>query len=836
MNAQNVLIGAAVVFVLMRAVCEPKLAPGREIWHRIIEPRPVDVAVLAGVRFVGTASLLIGLGAAIGMCLTWWVESLNPVAMGKVANQEAIDRIRGLLTVFAIAQSALSPLGKLLSVVYVVVFAVGSIFWWSRRDVRRELKVAIEELEALAHKNKLPHEPPDERMRHVDRAIAAAHAANAGIGVIEDLYERRFQYDLARRLSPELLRDTGEPLSGARVPAILRFLISPLLWHPMKRLGRIVSTFLMIVMVPAALTIVASGDLNRAIDEKRQVLVALKGALTLEIELRPKMPPPTPPPDQDGEEEDAVAAAAFGRAFEVAWGTSLLGRSATQPEAARIDDARRSWARRQVLLESAARRDAVVVAEATSNMSPRQVLSQAVMDAALKARTGSEPATSIGELAEKTGRLARIGTKSVATAYPSWTIHDVFATATTAGFGWAVDGAIDTESTEITRLVDVVKQTLEQAAEPLIPLSRSIKLAILSQASLVRGEATANPKPSLELFITPDSVRSLKVALENVTDLDFPRRDASLSLEVVSNKDIDRAKVETALRPYVRNGRPRLDSLASYSSLFPGIGGQRAQTEQASIARALSPAWASVQYGAPPERSAREGRPLRVLKPAEVTPSAKHHLDLARSFGRLHTHHKVGGVLIGREPNNATTSLDFVDIDLSIEGRGKDEKKGLVIHLMRADGNRIVVGPYDPAVAQLALAYAADGRPVTAHAAKILKDNLQIFINFEEEEAPQTPKVDERKQRMAENLARSVEELELSIRSYNCLKNARIGTLGELVQKTEGELLKTRNFGRKSLNEIRDILTGMGLSLGMDLSHMDLPPIGLSGRDDSQEG
>ena len=59
-----------------------------------------------------------------------------------------------------------------------------------------------------------------------------------------------------------------------------------------------------------------------------------------------------------------------------------------------------------------------------------------------------------------------------------------------------------------------------------------------------------------------------------------------------------------------------------------------------------------------------------------------------------------------------------------------------------------------------------------------------------------------------------MEELELSVRSYNCLKNARIRTLGELVQKTEAELLKTRNFGRKSLNEIRDILTGMGLSLG----------------------
>lgn len=123
-----------------------------------------------------------------------------------------------------------------------------------------------------------------------------------------------------------------------------------------------------------------------------------------------------------------------------------------------------------------------------------------------------------------------------------------------------------------------------------------------------------------------------------------------------------------------------------------------------------------------------------------------------------------------------------------------------------------------------------------AHAAKILKDNLQIFINFEEEEAPQAPKVDERKQRMAENLARSVEELELSVRSYNCLKNARIRTLGELVQKSESDLLKTRNFGRKSLNEIRDILMNMGLSLGMDLSHMDLPTVESIPRNDSGEG
>ncbi|MEK6709837.1 MAG: DNA-directed RNA polymerase subunit alpha [Nitrospinota bacterium] len=121
-----------------------------------------------------------------------------------------------------------------------------------------------------------------------------------------------------------------------------------------------------------------------------------------------------------------------------------------------------------------------------------------------------------------------------------------------------------------------------------------------------------------------------------------------------------------------------------------------------------------------------------------------------------------------------------------------------------------------------------------AYAAKILKDNLQIFINFEEEEAPKAPEVDERRQRLVENLRRSVEELELSVRSYNCLKNARIHTIGDLVQKSEGEMLKTRNFGRKSLNEIREILGGMGLSLGMDLTQLRINPQELI-RPDEQE-
>jgi len=100
-------------------------------------------------------------------------------------------------------------------------------------------------------------------------------------------------------------------------------------------------------------------------------------------------------------------------------------------------------------------------------------------------------------------------------------------------------------------------------------------------------------------------------------------------------------------------------------------------------------------------------------------------------------------------------------------------------------------------------------------AAKLVKDHMSIFINFEEpseiSELPQEITNDPR----LEHLDRSVEELELSVRSYNCLKNANIQTIRELVQKSENEMLKTKNFGRKSLNEIKDILTKMGLSLGM---------------------
>jgi len=104
-----------------------------------------------------------------------------------------------------------------------------------------------------------------------------------------------------------------------------------------------------------------------------------------------------------------------------------------------------------------------------------------------------------------------------------------------------------------------------------------------------------------------------------------------------------------------------------------------------------------------------------------------------------------------------------------------------------------------------------------AYAAKILKEQLDIFINFEEVEETREPEQVQETELINENLFKSVDELELSVRSANCLKNAGIHLIGELVQKTEAEMLKTRNFGRKSLNEIKEILSEMGLSLGMKI-------------------
>jgi len=108
-------------------------------------------------------------------------------------------------------------------------------------------------------------------------------------------------------------------------------------------------------------------------------------------------------------------------------------------------------------------------------------------------------------------------------------------------------------------------------------------------------------------------------------------------------------------------------------------------------------------------------------------------------------------------------------------------------------------------------------------AAKLIKDHMQIFIQFEEKAEPAEEPAEVRHDAVVEHLNKSVDELELSVRSYNCLKNANIRTIGELVTKSEAEMLKTKNFGRKSLNEIKEILASMGLGLGMKLDEHGKP-------------
>ena len=123
---------------------------------------------------------------------------------------------------------------------------------------------------------------------------------------------------------------------------------------------------------------------------------------------------------------------------------------------------------------------------------------------------------------------------------------------------------------------------------------------------------------------------------------------------------------------------------------------------------------------------------------------------------------------------------------------------------------------YDKLIMQIETNGTVKPEDAVAYAARILQDQFQVFINFKE---PEVKKVEEVKDLLPfnRNLLRRVDELELSVRSANCLKNENIVYIGDLVKKTEGEMLKTPNFGRKSLNEIKEILTQMGLHLGMQV-------------------
>ncbi len=173
----------------------------------------------------------------------------------------------------------------------------------------------------------------------------------------------------------------------------------------------------------------------------------------------------------------------------------------------------------------------------------------------------------------------------------------------------------------------------------------------------------------------------------------------------------------------------------------------------------------------------------------------------------------------------------YVDMGRGYVDREVHEIPGEVIGVIRMDANFSPVKKvayrvedtrvgqrtdYDKLILGITTNGAVEPEDAIGFASKLLKDHFQVFINFDE--APidaQEVEVDEEQVRLIELLSRSVEELELSVRSANCLKSGNIQTIYDLVTKSESEMLKFRNFGRKSLNEIAEILEGMNLSFGM---------------------
>jgi DNA-directed RNA polymerase subunit alpha len=193
----------------------------------------------------------------------------------------------------------------------------------------------------------------------------------------------------------------------------------------------------------------------------------------------------------------------------------------------------------------------------------------------------------------------------------------------------------------------------------------------------------------------------------------------------------------------------------------------------------------------------------------------EHHVATLSRGGKLHMELHVG-MGRGYVPADKNKTLNMPIGTIPIDSLFSPVKKVNYVVTNARVGQQT---DYDKLTVEVWTNGAVRPDDAVAFAAKILKEQLTIFINFEEQPEPIEAPVNEEQEKLNENLWRTVDELELSVRSANCLQNANIKYIGELVQKTEAEMLKTKNFGRKSLKEIKEILAEMGLSLGMKLDN-----------------
>ena len=215
---------------------------------------------------------------------------------------------------------------------------------------------------------------------------------------------------------------------------------------------------------------------------------------------------------------------------------------------------------------------------------------------------------------------------------------------------------------------------------------------------------------------------------------------------------------------------------------------------------------------------------LNVTGPADVVASM---IETGHGIDLLDPNHHICTLDKGAKINMEMTVESGKGYVRAAQNRGEDAPIGLIpVDALFSPVNKVAykventrvgqVTDYDKLAMNVETNGAVSPEDAVALAARILQDQLQLFINFEEPRAA-VAKEDAPEPALNPNLLRKVDELELSVRSANCLKNDNIVYIGDLVQKTEQEMLRTPNFGRKSLNEIKEVLTQMGLYLGMEI-------------------
>ncbi len=215
---------------------------------------------------------------------------------------------------------------------------------------------------------------------------------------------------------------------------------------------------------------------------------------------------------------------------------------------------------------------------------------------------------------------------------------------------------------------------------------------------------------------------------------------------------------------------------------------------------------------------------LNVTGPADVVASM---IEVGHGVDLLDPNHHICTLDRGAKINMEITVENGKGYVRAAQNRGEDAPIGLIpVDALFSPVSKVAykventrvgqVTDYDKLAMNVETNGAVSPEDAVALAARILQDQLQLFINFEEPRAA-VAEEDAPEPTLNPNLLRKVDELELSVRSANCLKNDNIVYIGDLVQKTEQEMLRTPNFGRKSLNEIKEVLTQMGLYLGMEI-------------------